>query len=62
MQTCEKNNLLKKEGTEPSDEEFKVLLKELFYYNEVLKCNVDQMKLSSALKKAKKSNCSAMAL
>jgi hypothetical protein len=62
MQTCEKNIQLKKEGTEPSDEEFKLLLKELLYYNEVLKCDLDQIELSSTLEKKLKIKYSAMAL
>jgi hypothetical protein len=49
MQTCEKNNPLKKEGTAPSDEEFKLLIKELLYYNEALKCNSDQIELGITL-------------
>jgi len=51
MQTCEKSNPLKKEGTDPSDEEFKLLIKELLYYNEALKCHLDQIELSSTLEK-----------
>ena len=51
MQTCEKNNPLKKEGTDPSDEDFKLLIKELLYYNEALKCHLDQIELSSTLEK-----------
>ena len=51
MQTCEKDNLLKKEGTEPSDEEFKLLIKELLYYNEALKNQLYQIDLSSTSEK-----------
>jgi hypothetical protein len=43
MQTCENNNLLKKEVAEPSDEDFKLLIKELLYYNEALKCQFYQI-------------------
>jgi hypothetical protein len=51
MQTCEKNNPLKIEGTAPSDEDFKLLIKELLYYNEALKCNLYQIEVSSTLEK-----------
>lgn len=51
MQTCKKNNPLKKEGIAPSDEEFKLLIKELLYYNEALKCNLDEIELISTLEK-----------
>ena len=51
MQTCEKNKPLNKEGTEPSDEEFKLLIKELLYYNEALKNQLYQIDLSSTLEK-----------
>ena len=51
MQTCEKNNPSKEEGTYPSDEAFKLLIKDLFSYNEALKCCLDQIELSSELEK-----------
>jgi|WetSurMetagenome_2_1015567.scaffolds.fasta_scaffold186315_2 hypothetical protein len=47
METCEKNNPLNKEGTEPSDEDFKLLIKELLYYNEALKYQFYQIDNSS---------------
>jgi hypothetical protein len=46
MQTCEKINPLKKEGPGPSDEEFKLLIKELLYFNEALKRDLYQIGLS----------------
>jgi len=51
MQTYEKYNPLKKEGTEPSDEDFKLLIKELLYYNEALKCQLYQIDHSNTLEK-----------
>jgi hypothetical protein len=49
MQTCEKNNPLKKEETDPSDEAFKLLIKDLLYYNEALKSCLDQIDLGGKL-------------
>jgi len=51
MKTCVKNNPLKKEGTDPSDEAFELLIKELLSYNEALKCSLDQIELSRTLEK-----------
>ena len=50
MQTCEKD-ILTKEGTEPSDEDFMALIKELLYYNEALKYELYQIDLSSTSEK-----------
>jgi|WetSurMetagenome_2_1015567.scaffolds.fasta_scaffold51296_5 hypothetical protein len=51
MQTCEKNNPLKEERTDPSDEAFKLLIKDLLSYNEALKSCLDQIDLGSELGK-----------
>ncbi|MFZ3135814.1 MAG: hypothetical protein WA126_00310 [Thermodesulfovibrionales bacterium] len=51
MKTCVKNNPLKKEGTDPSDEAFELLIKDLLSYNEALKCSLDQIELSRTLEK-----------
>jgi hypothetical protein len=51
MQTCEKNIPLKKEGTDPSDEAFELLIKDLLSYNEALKCCLDQTDISRTLGK-----------
>jgi hypothetical protein len=51
MQTCETNKPFKKEGTSPSDEEFKLLIKELLYFNEALKRDLYQIELGGTLEK-----------
>jgi hypothetical protein len=51
MQTCETNNPLNKEVTEPSDEEFRLLIKKLLNYNEALKCQLYEIDLGSTLEK-----------
>ena len=43
METCEKNNPLPKERTEPSDEDITSLIKELLSYNEALKRQLYQI-------------------
>ena len=43
MEICEKDSPMITAGTEPSDEAFRSLIKELLFYNEALKCEFFQI-------------------